>query len=246
MTTIIIEDELQSRNQLDSLIKEYCPTVQVLGMASNIKEGLTLFQQFSPALIFLDIELGAESGFDLLTQIGSHPYQVIFTTAHERYGVRAIKFSALDYLLKPIQPSELIQAVLKATELTQLKGSGVQVQHLLKELHTNIGQEKMIAIPQSREIRFLQVSEIVYCAASNNYTTIYLKSGEKLVASKGIYYFDELLQPTGFLRTHQSYLVNTRYIRSIKKEQELELIDHTLIPIAKLKLSEVKKMMLGK
>ncbi|MFW2477409.1 MAG: LytR/AlgR family response regulator transcription factor [Sediminibacterium sp.] len=246
MTAIIIEDELQSRNQLDSLIKEYCPTVEVVGMASSVKEGMDLFQRFSPALIFLDIELGTESGFDLLTQIGNHPYQVIFTTAHERYGVRAIKFSALDYLLKPIEPSELMRAVLKATELAQPKGSGAQVQHLLKELHTQIGQEKMIAIPQSREIRFLQVSDIVYCAASNNYTTIFLKTGEKLVASRGIYYFEDLLQPTGFLRTHQSYLVNTRFIRSIKKEFELELFDHTLIPIAKLKLSEVKKVMLGK
>lgn len=246
MTAIIVEDELQSRNQLHSLLMTYCPDVSILGLAGNLGDGILLFSQVKPELIFLDIELGDELGFDLLTQIVGQPYSVIFTTAHEQYGIRAIKFSALDYLLKPIQPQELIAAVKKASEYKLLKGSTFQVQQLLQEINTKIGQEKMIAIPQSREIRFIQVSDIVYCVSSNNYTTLVIQSGEKLLASRGIYYFDDLLLPTGFLRTHQSYLVNSRYIRSIKKEQELELIDKTLIPIAKLKISEVKRVLLGR
>lgn len=246
LTAFIVEDELQSRNHLHSLLTDYCPHVSIQGMAETLDDGIALFKQFQPELIFLDIELGEASGFDLLTAIGQQPYAVIFTTAHEKYGIRAIKFSALDYLLKPIQPKELVAAVQKAKEHQHLKGSTIQVQQLLKEIHTKIGQEKIIAIPQSREIRFIQVSDIVYCISSNNYTTLVLQTGEKLLASKGIYYFDDLLVPTGFLRTHQSYLVNTRFIRSLKKEQELELTDRTLIPIAKLKISEVKKAMLGK
>jgi two-component system, LytTR family, response regulator len=223
LTAIIIEDELQSKNQLHSLILEYCPSVSILGSARTVEEGYTLYKDSVPALIFLDIELGDESGFDLLTLIGDQPYSVIFTTAHEQYGIRAIKFSALDYLLKPIQPSELISAVQKAHSYHRLNGNAMQVQHLLKELNTKMGQEKMIAIPQSSEIRFIQVSDIIYCTSSNNYTTLFLQSKEKLIASKGIYYFDDLLLPTGFLRTHQSYLVNPKYIRSIKKDQALEL-----------------------
>lgn len=246
MTAIVVEDELQSRKHLQSLLGEYCPDVSIVGMAGTLDDGISLFHQFEPELIFLDIELGEESGFDLLTKIGNRPYSVIFTTAHEKYGIRAIKFSALDYLLKPIEPQELISAVQKAKAQQHLKGSASQVQQLLQEIHTKIGQEKIIAIPQSREIRFIQVSDILYCISSNNYTTLVLQTGERLIASKGIYYFDELLAPTGFLRTHQSYLVNTRFIRSIKKEQELELVDRTIIPVAKLKIGEVKKVMLGK
>jgi len=246
LTAIIVEDESQSRNQLHSLLLEYCPNVMLLGFAGNLEDGVSFFNQKKPELIFLDIELGDELGFDLLTQIGDQSYSVIFTTAHEQYGIRAIKFSALDYLLKPIQPQDLVVAVKKAKEHQQLKGSSYQVQQLLQEINTKIGQEKMIAIPQSREIRFIQVCDIVYCVSSNNYTTLVIQSGEKLLASRGIYYFDDLLLPTGFLRTHQSYLVNPKYIRSIKKEQELELIDKTLIPIAKLKIGEVKRTLLGK
>lgn len=246
MTAIIIEDELQSRIQLTALIQEYCPSVTVLGFASGVDEAYECYIQQAPELLFLDIELGPASGFDLLGKIGHRPYCVIFTTAHEQYAVRAIKFSALDYLLKPIQPSELVAAVQKAYAYHPSSGHSTQVQHLLRELHTKIGQEKMIAIPQSREIRFIQVSDIVYCSSSNNYTTLFLQSKEKLIASKGIYYFDDLLIPTGFLRTHQSYLVNPRYIRSIKKEQELELVDKSIIPIAKLKIADVKKALMGR
>ncbi len=246
MTAIIVEDELQSRNQLCSLLSDHCPMIEVKGMAETVSAGLALFTRNQPDLIFLDIELGHESGFNLLTQLKDQPYSVIFTTAHEQYGVRAIKFSALDYLLKPIQPTELVAAVQKAAAIQHLKGQGKQVEQLLSELNTKIGQEKVIAIPQSREIRFIPVSSIMYCVSSNNYTSLFLQSGEKLVASKGIYYFDELLMPTGFLRTHQSYLVNSRYIKSIKKEQELELSDQAIIPISKLKISEVKKALLGK
>lgn len=246
MTAIIVEDELQSRKHLHSLLAEYCCNVTLVGTAGRLEDAVSLFNQLKPELIFLDIEIGDDLGFDLLTQIGDQPYSVIFTTAHEQYGIRAIKFSALDYLLKPIQPQELVAAVQKAKNYQHLKGSSGLVQQLLQEIHTKIGQEKMIAIPQSREIRFIQVSDIVYCVSSNNYTTLVIQSGEKLVASRGIYYFDDLLLPTGFLRTHQSYLVNPRYIRSIKKEQELELIDKTHIPIAKLKISEVKKALLGR
>lgn len=246
MTAIIIEDELQSRHQLESLLHQHCPSINIVGDGSCVEEGVALYQALRPELIFLDIELGESLGFDLLTIIGDQPYSVIFTTAHEQYGIRAIKFSALDYLLKPIEPKELIKAVRKAEDFKNLYQHSDRVKHLLQELNTKIGQEKNIAIPQSREIRFIPISDIVYCTSSNNYTTVILQDGEKLLASKGIYYFDELLVPTGFIRTHQSFLVNIKYIRSIKREQEIELHDKSVIPIAKLKMGEVRKTLLGK
>lgn len=246
MTAIIIEDELQSKNHLESLLLNHCPFIHIVGVASSVKEGFILYCTLKPELIFLDIELGESLGFDLLTLIGDQSYSVIFTTAHEQYGIRAIKFSALDYLLKPIEPSELIKAVQKAEHFKNLYYSSDQVKHLLEELNTKIGQEKNIAIPQSREIRFIPISDIVYCKSSNNYTTVILRDTEKILASKGIYYFDELLVPTGFIRPHYSYLVNIKYIRSIKREQEIELYDKSVVPISKLKLVEVRKILLKK
>lgn len=246
MTAIIVEDELQSCKQLQALLCEYCPDIVVLGKASYVNDAFTLFLSKCPDLIFLDIELGEETGFDLLNMIGNKPFAVIFTTAHEQYGIRAIKFSALDYLLKPVQPTELLLAVQKAVEQQRLYGNNAQqIKQLMQQLQQKAGQEKIITVAQSRELRFLQVADIMYCASSNNYTNIFMLDGEKLTASKGIFYFDDLLQPTGFLRVHQSYLVNPKYIRSIKREQELELQDKTIVPVSRLKLAAVRSALLG-
>lgn len=246
LTAIIVEDELQSQTHLKALMQEVCPEVYVVGIAKTVDTGVALFKQHQPDLLFLDIELGNASGFDLLTQIAAFSYRVIFTTAFDQYGVRAIKFSALDYLLKPIRPDELRQAVQKASHFYSSESASLRIQHLLDQLHQQKGQEKTLAIAQGRELVFVPVADILFCQASNNYTTLFLAQGTKLVSSKGIFHYDELLSPAGFLRAHQSYLVNPRYVRSLHTEQYLVLQDGTRIPVARLKMSLVRQALLDR
>lgn len=244
MTAIIIEDELKSLQYLIKLLGSHCPFISIVGSGASIQQGIDLYKTHQPDLIFLDIELGLENGFDLLHELRNTSYSVIFTTAYDCYGIRAIKFSALDYLLKPIDPLELIQAVNKALHHHHRLGASHQIQHLLDQLERKNGQEKTIAIPQSKELLFQSVSDIIYCEASNNYTTIHLKEGEKLVSSRGIFHYDELLSPLGFMRVHQSYLVNPSYIKSLNRDQCLLLKNRSVIPVARLKMALVRKRMM--
>jgi two-component system LytT family response regulator len=244
LTAIIVEDEVQSLNHLQILLKQLCPQLQLQGTAGSVQEGFELFHQTKPDLLFLDIELGTESGFDLLSRLSTYTYRVIFTTAFDQYGVRAIKFSALDYLLKPIDPCELSLAVDKAINQHLYSAAPLRINHLLDQLQVQSGREKTIAIAQGRELIFIQIADILYCQSSNNYTTFFLRTGEKLVSSKGIFHYDELLTPLQFLRVHQSYLVNLRYIRSLHTEQYIVLHDKTQIPVARLKMALVRKALL--
>lgn len=244
MKAIIIEDEAKSRKHLEMLLQKHCPQIEYCGTAATISEAKTLFYNRSPELLFLDIELGKESGFDLLAELGHQNVSVIFTTAFEQYGIRAIKFSAIDYLLKPIQPKELIAAVEKALTQQTIKGYQQQIQHLLLQLSQKTGTEKTIAIAQSRELRFVQVSDIVHLVAANNYTHLILKDGEKLTASKGIFHFENLLAQMGFIRSHQSHLINLSYIKSIRSKgqvYEIQLTNGDLIPVSKRNMAAVRQ-----
>ncbi len=177
------------------------------------------------------------------------PYSVIFTTAHEKYGIRAIKFSALDYLLKPIQEEELVIAVQKARDIQLHSGKNQQIDHLLELLQQKAGQEQTIAIPLSRELRFIQLCDIIQVIASNNYSIVELENKEQLTVSKGIYHFDKLLLPAGFIRVHQSHIVNPRFIRSLHKKDhatQLKLSNHVMIPVSRLKVEQVKAALLKK
>lgn len=251
MKAIVVEDEKKSQVHLSRLLDKYCPGIIVSGIATNLTDAYALIINFSPDLIFLDIELGKEDGFTLLQQLREKnlSYGVIFTTAHEKYGIRAIKFSALDYLLKPIQADDLMAAVQKASDLQLHNSKNQQIDHLLELLHLKAGQEQTIAIPLSRELRFVQLANIMQVSASNNYSVLHLDDAEILTVSKGIYHFDKLLIPAGFMRVHQSHIVNPRFIRALKKNDhinELQLINGTLLPVSRLKIEFVKTVLLKK
>lgn len=246
MKALIIEDEEKSRRHLETLIHQLNSNIELCGNASCIKEARELFYRFKPELLFLDIELGSDSAFDLLVQLEQQNFSVIFTTAHDQYGIPAIKFSAIDYLLKPIQPKELNIAIEKAIAQRNLKGYAQQIQHLLTQLSQKTQTNRTIAIPQSRELRFIQVSDIMQLVASNNYTHLLLKDGEKLTASKGIFHFEELLRPAGFIRTHQSHLANPDYIKSIRPKGsicDLQLTDGSIVPVSKRNMATVRQIL---
>ncbi|OIR01333.1 transcriptional regulatory protein YehT [mine drainage metagenome] len=244
MKAVIIEDEKKNRVQLKSLLVKHCKQVRLIGEAADADEGIKMIKEINPDLIFLDIQMPHQSGFDMLAALGEYNFEVIFVTGYDQYGVQAIKFSALDYLLKPVKPDELIKAVTKAETKKRKKQTHEQIINLLSVVNNSRKTEHRIALPMMKEIRFISPDEIIRCESANNYTQFYLQNGEKLLVSKGIYAYDEMLKDYHFIRCHQSHLVNRIFIKSLLKEDtifELLLKDGSHIPVSRLKIDMVKE-----
>lgn len=197
-------------------------------------------------MVFLDIQMGEFTGFDILKQLPNRDFEVIFVTAYDHYGIQAVKFAALDYLLKPIDIEELKHAVNKVEQkiVAQLQNS--QIDFLMQQLKKpEIGNSK-IALQMQSEIRYITLSDIVHCVADNTYTHFFLINGEKLLVSKSLKEYADLLKPKGFLRTHQSHLVNSKYVKSWLKEDGgvLLLSSGRKIPISKPNRDAVKQALL--
>lgn len=238
--SFIVDDESHNIENLTHLLQTHCPNIKVVGSAISIKEALTGIRTTKPDLLFLDIRLNNETGFDLLQQIVHSPIEVIFITAYDQYGVQAIKFAALDYLLKPVDSDELIKAVQKAAETLSYKKQNEQLLFLVQEL--SAGKTKKIALPTQEAIRYVEVAAIVRCEASNNYTYIFLQDGEKILIAKTLKEYADLLPSTEFLRTHQTHLVNRNYIKSWLKEEGgmLLLTNGTTIPVSRVNRERIR------
>lgn len=235
---VIIDDEPHNVTNLLKLLDRHCPEVEVTGTALNAEEGKTLIEQDQPDMLFLDISMPGGTGFDLLRSLGQTNFDVIFVTAFNQFGIQAVKFSALDYLLKPIDPEELKSAVAKAILHKDVKQRGAQLENLIQILkHRQEKEEHRIALPGAKETRFVRPAQIVRCEAENNYTFFYLDDGEKWIVSRPIYVYEELLKDYGFMRTHQSHLVNRKFVRSWIKEDggHLVLEDHSTVPVSRQK-----------
>lgn len=244
INAIIIDDEPNNITNLQQLLKQHCSTVTVAATAGDAGEGRKLLQMHQPELLFLDIQMPGENGFDLLKSLPAYDFEIIFVTAYDKYGIQAVKFSAIDYLLKPINTEELKQAVEKVQAKQKLKKQNLQLENLISFLQQQQHKEEhRIALPTAKETRFINPAQIVRCESSNNYTTFFLNDGEKILVSKPIYEFEELLQDYGFIRSHQSHLVNKKYIRSWVKEDGgyLLLDDKTQVPVSKQKRDLLKE-----
>src|SRR5436190_3074253 len=214
---ILIDDEFHCLDTLSMLLSDYCPDVQVVERCMSAKQALVAIQRHQPALIFLDIEMPIMNGFDLLEQFSEIPFAVIFTTSYDQYAIKAIRFSALDYLLKPIDAKELVVAVNKVKGQKQLPAAE-QFQMLLNQVqHKETGFKKN-AVPTSEGFELIPAEQVVRCEADDNYTHLFLKNKNKVVASRTLKEMEEQLQDFNcFLRVHHSYLVNlnevTKYVR---------------------------------
>jgi two-component system LytT family response regulator len=211
--------------------------------ARNVTDGVDAIKEYSPQLVFLDIQMGVQTGFDVLKLLPTRNFEVIFVTAYDQYGIQAVKFAALDYLLKPIDIEELINAVTKAEQkiATQIQTS--QLDFLLQQLRKPEPNLSKIALQMQSQIRYVTLSEIIRCEADNTYTHFFLSGGEKILVSKSLKEYADLLRPSGFLRTHQSHLVNPKYVKSWLKEDGgvLLLISGEKIPISKPNKDTVKQ-----
>ena len=246
MKTVIIEDEKKNIAHIKGLLKSL-PQVDLAGEAANAAEATRLISELNPDLLLLDIQLPGTNGFELLASLGDYHFDVIFITAHDQYGIQAVKCSALDYLLKPVKLADLTIAIQKAVKRKESKQTQQQIQNLLSIVNLP-SKEHRVAIQLMKEIRFIDPADIIRCEAANNYTHIYLKTGEKLMASKGLFEFDEILKNYHFIRCHQSHLVNKKYIKSLLSRDmvfELQLTEKdTRIPVSRLKKDFVKSELL--
>jgi two-component system LytT family response regulator len=213
---ILIDDEVHCLDTLNMLLSDHCPDVQVIEQCVLAKKGLEAIEKLKPDLVFLDIEMPVMNGFELLEQLSNISFPIIFTTSYDQYAIKAIRFSALDYLLKPIDPKELISAVQKVQEERHLP-MAEQFQILLNQIQGKGGFSK-IAVPTAEGFELIYAEQIICCEANDNYTHFFLKNKDKIIACRTLKEIEEQLQGFPFfVRVHNSYLVNlnevTRYIR---------------------------------
>lgn len=235
MRAVLIDDEISNLENLRTLLAKHCPQVTIIATAQRVGDAVDTIEKYVPDLVFLDIQMGEKTGFDVLKLLPSRNFEVVFVTAYDQYGIQAVKFAALDYLLKPIDIEELIHAVNKAEYKLATQIHTSQLDFLLQQLKKPETAVSKIALQMQSEIRYVPLSEIIRCEADNTYTHFFLSGGEKILVSKSLKEYADLLCPKGFLRTHQSHLVNPKYVKSWLKEDGgmLLLISGEKIAISK-------------
>ncbi len=237
---VIVEDEEMARNVLKSLLAQYCQDVMVCAEADDIVSGKNMIETFRPDLVFLDIEMPGGSGFKLLTSIDEIDFEVVFITAYEQFAIKAIRHDALDYILKPIDPKELVAAVEKVKEAKYKKTLKKQYDSLLKNLDPEQLVVRKISLSTADKIHLIDVDDIIRCESDNYYTIIFFKDGSSLMVSKTLKEMDQKLEEYDFVRTHKSHLVNMRCIKNfIKDEMMVVMTDGTKVPVSKRKKERI-------
>ncbi|MAT89980.1 MAG: DNA-binding response regulator [Flavobacteriaceae bacterium] len=222
LQTIIVEDEETSREILKNYLQKYCPKVSIVGEAANVEEALKLIRNHALDLVFLDVEMPYGNAFDLLDQVGDRQFETVFVTAYDHYAIDALNAHASYYILKPISIDKLIAAVDYVHEIKEKEI--VLEDSVLKTTHSQVSGKITIPVQQGFEV--LEVKDILYCQADDNYTHIHLEKGQKLV-SKTLKYFEDLLAEFGFARVHKSYLVNVNAVTEYRKGKGGSVVLHS-------------------
>lgn len=241
---VLIDDEENSRTTLRGKLELFCPEVEVVAEAGAVKEGLNAITAENPDAVFLDIQLAGESGFDILEEIRDNEDvnpEIIFVTAHNEFAIKAIKFSALDYLLKPIDPEELVKAVRKVEETKGLPKKATNINVLVENIRQASDSPKKIVVPTSDGMHVIKLSDIIRLESSSNYTTFHLNNQKSLLASKTLKEFDNMLSGYNFQRIHKSHLVNMNYLKRYVQTDGGYLIleDGSKIPVANRKKEQL-------
>jgi two-component system LytT family response regulator len=212
LTTIVVDDEPLVLKNILFLLEKYCPQVQVLATAESAAEAKKLIEQYKPDLLLLDIEMPRGNGFDLLQSLKDFSFSVVFITAYEQYAIQAIKFSALDYILKPINHDDLVNAVNKAAEKIKDRQSTAAIEMLLQNYQQPSPALQKIALPASDKVNFAKLADIMYIKSEGNYTQVFLKQGNHYFVTKAIGYFEDILPAATFQRIHNEYIINLNYL----------------------------------
>ncbi|MEZ4798931.1 MAG: LytTR family DNA-binding domain-containing protein [Flavobacteriales bacterium] len=244
LTALIIDDEEFARENLKMLLEDFCPEVEVAGVAGGAKEARQLVEDTNPDVVFLDIMMPGEDGFSFLESMSDRRFQVIFTTAFREHALRAIKESAIDYLEKPIDIEELQRAVAKASENVQLKKNNKidddRLSKVLQDIVLTNSVEKTV-VPTKDGLAIVKNTDIIHLEAMENYTMIYLGGGKKYMSSRSIKAFEDRLDPNMFFRVHKSHIINiAHHLKEFLRTEGLiaVLSDGTQVPVARRKLQE--------
>lgn len=224
MKAIIIDDEIRIVEGIQRMIARYCPEVEVIGTAGSVKDGLHLIETLDMDIVFLDIQLHDGTGIDLLNRLTEQPFQIIFITAYNEYAIEAFKFSAVDYLLKPLDPEDLVQAVHKARQHIEKDSLHLRLSVLLENMEALSQQMKKIIIKDAENIHIINIADIFCCKADGCYTAFTLQDGQVILSSKNLKTYENMLHNYAFFRSHHSYLVNLHQIKRFEKTEGGQLI----------------------
>jgi two-component system, LytTR family, response regulator len=243
LRTLIIDDEQHCIDRITQLLEPHKNNVHVMDALQSVEDGVHAVKKFKPDLIFLDVQVHDKTGFDLLKQTDTHDFEVIFTTAHDKYAVQAFKFSAIDYLLKPVDADDLKQALEKVSKKVHEKHTNERLDVLLHNLKNTQGTTKKISIPTVNGFVFVQVTDILRCQSDINYTTIFLKDKQKITVAKTLKEFEEMLSDYNFFRVHNSHLINLGYIKSYNKGKGgiVTMMDQTDIEVSTRRKDDLLK-----
>ena len=244
--SIIVDDEKHGRENLAGILKQHCPEIAVVGEANSVEQAILLIQNFQPELVFLDIEMPKANGFELLEHFKTIHFEVIFVTAFDNYAIRAIRFSAADYILKPINYHDLIAAVTKVSTRIQLKEENERVKQLYRNIHQPTNPR--IGLPTTDRIEFVEVNKIIRCQGEGNYTHLYFEENKHLFVAKTLVEFEELLEEYAFVRVHKTHLVNFKQVVAYLKTDGgvLKLSNGDEVAISRRRKELVLKMLKSK
>lgn len=234
MQAIIIDDEQHCREVLQILLTRHCPEIRISAICNGAEEGLLAIERFHPQLVFLDVEMPVMNGFELLENCPRRSFAVIFTTAYDRYAIKAIRHSALDFLLKPVDKDELVQAVQKAT--SQNTNTASKVDTLLQFLQQHIQPNERLALPSVDGLRMMPIKEILYCESEGGYTRVFLQNQNKpVLICRTLKEVEEVLRDKGFFRVHNSFVINLSFMYKYIKGDGGEIImtDGKNIPVSR-------------
>ncbi len=249
ITALLIDDDANLRNGMRSLLERYAPEIMIIGEADNVKSGIEAMENLQPQVVFLDIQLGDGTGFDILEDIaqkrGKSTSHIVFITAHEQYAVKAFRFSALDFLLKPVDPEELEKVIVKIKNVLTKNDNYAHIDLLLENIRKKVDNFKRIALSTSDGIHLFEISDIIRCESEDNYTKFYIKNNKPILISKTLKEYEEMLTEHGFERIHQSHLINLSYLKSyIKKDGGyVVMADNSNLPISQRKKERLQEVL---
>ncbi|MBS1534213.1 MAG: response regulator transcription factor [Bacteroidetes bacterium] len=248
INAILIDDDSNLRDGMRELLSFYAPDIAIVGEAEDVTSGVAVIDKLKPQVVFLDIQLNDGTGFDVLEKLaqknGSTNAHIVFITAHEEYAIKAFRFSALDFLLKPVDPDELETVIAKIRTVLEKNNSYAHIDLLLENIRKKVDNFKRIALTTSEGIHLFEVSDIIRCEGEDNYTTFYIKNNKPLIISRTLKEYEEMLSEYGFERIHQSHLINIAYLKSYVKKDGgyVVMADNTQLPISQRKKERLQEI----
>lgn len=242
INVLIIDDEINSIELISNLLMFSEKEIKIIGSANSVEMGYLAIKNTKPDLVFLDVQMQDGTGFDLLNRLEGFSFKVIFITAHEQYAIKAFKYSAIDYLLKPLSPTDFMLALNKVEEKISNEDMRLQLKTLSHNISEPLNQNKKIVLKTLDKIYAVQTSDIIRMESEGSYTTIFLAEGKKITVSKLIKDFEEMLSENGFMRVHQSHLINMNYLFCYEKSDHMIIMkDESNVPVSTRKKDLVLK-----